>query len=51
MATEAANIEDAPSSYFVADDLHAYYGESYIVQGVSLTLNEGEILALSLIHI
>ena len=46
MATEAANIEDAPSSYFVADDLHAYYGESYIVQGVSLTLNEGEILAL-----
>ena len=46
MATEAANIEDAPSSYFVADDLHAYYGESYIVQGISLNLNEGEILAL-----
>lgn len=26
--------------------LHAYYGESYIVQGISLNLNEGEILAL-----
>ncbi|HBM67858.1 MAG TPA: ABC transporter ATP-binding protein, partial [Rhodobacteraceae bacterium] len=27
-------------------DMHAYYGESYIVQGVSLDVNEGEILAL-----
>lgn len=32
--------------FFHADDLHAYYGESYIVQGVSLSLNQGEILAL-----
>jgi branched-chain amino acid transport system ATP-binding protein len=33
-------------AYFSAWDLHAYYGESYIVQGVSLNVHEGEILAL-----
>ena len=27
-------------------DLHAYYGESYIVQGISFDVHEGEILAL-----
>ncbi len=32
--------------FFSARDLHAYYGESYIVQGVSLEMREGEILAL-----
>ncbi|MCF6327275.1 MAG: ABC transporter ATP-binding protein [Devosiaceae bacterium] len=32
--------------FFRAKDIHAYYGESYIVQGVSLELNKGEILAL-----
>ena len=44
--TQAAQPQAAPSSFFTASDLHAYYGESYIVQGVSLELNEGEILAL-----
>lgn len=33
-------------AYFSAWDLHAYYGESYVVQGVSLNIHEGEILAL-----
>jgi branched-chain amino acid transport system ATP-binding protein len=33
-------------SYFSAWDVHAYYGESYIVQGVSFDVKEGEILAL-----
>ncbi len=32
--------------YFSAEDIHAYYGESYIVQGVSLEVNRGEVLAL-----
>ncbi len=32
--------------YFSARDIHAYYGESYIVQGISFDINEGEILAL-----
>ncbi len=31
---------------FSACDIHAYYGESYIVQGVSLEIQHGEILAL-----
>lgn len=33
-------------AFFSAWDIHAYYGESYIVQGVSLDVREGEILAL-----
>jgi len=41
-ANHAAN---APA-YFSAYDIHAYYGESYIVQGVSMNVHEGEILAL-----
>jgi branched-chain amino acid transport system ATP-binding protein len=32
--------------YFACRDLHAYYGESYIIQGVSLDVREREILAL-----
>jgi len=45
MEQNADNAGAAPA-YFSADDVHAYYGESYIVQGISLNLNEGEILAL-----
>lgn len=33
-------------AFFSAWDLHAYYGESYIVQGVNFDIREGEILAL-----
>ena len=32
--------------FFSVNDIHSYYGESYIVQGVSFELEEGEILAL-----
>jgi branched-chain amino acid transport system ATP-binding protein len=32
--------------FFAVRDIHAYYGESYIVQGVSLDVHHGEILAL-----
>lgn len=32
--------------YFSVRDIHAYYGESYIVQGVSFDINEGDIVAL-----
>jgi branched-chain amino acid transport system ATP-binding protein len=35
-----------PQAYFACRDLHAYYGESYIVQGVSFALAKGEVLAL-----
>jgi len=33
-------------AYFSVWDIHAYYGESYIVQGVSFDIREGEIVAL-----
>ncbi len=33
-------------AYFSCWDIHAYYGESYIVQGVSFDVREGEIIAL-----
>jgi len=36
-------MSDKP--FFSARDLHAYYGDSYIVQGVSFEMQEGEILA------
>ncbi len=33
-------------AFFSCWDIHAYYGESYIVQGVSFDVREGEIVAL-----
>lgn len=40
------NHASTAPAYFSAYDIHAYYGESYIVQGVNMTVHEGEILAL-----
>ncbi len=37
---------DDKSAFFSVRDIHAYYGESYIVQGVSFDVQEGEIIAL-----
>ncbi len=34
------------NSFFSCNDIHSYYGESYIVQGVSFTVNKGEVIAL-----
>lgn len=33
-------------AYFSCWDIHSYYGESYIVQGVSFDIREGEVVAL-----
>ncbi len=41
-----ANKAATAPAYFSAWDVHAYYGESYIVQGISFNVHEGEILAL-----
>ena len=41
-----ANHAETAPAYFSAWDIHAYYGESYIVQGISFKIHEGEILAL-----
>ncbi|MDT3677383.1 MAG: ABC transporter ATP-binding protein [Burkholderiaceae bacterium] len=46
MTAPAAAGTDAKASYFSCRDLHSYYGESYIVQGVSFDIQEGEIVAL-----
>ncbi len=43
---ENPNIAAHAPVYFAAHELKAYYGESYIVQDVSLNVHEGEILAL-----
>lgn len=44
----AAQSHQTPAEqpFFVVRDIHAYYGESYIVQGVSLEVRKGEVLAL-----
>lgn len=36
----------AEPAYLSVWDMHSYYGESYIVQGISFNVHEGEILAL-----
>lgn len=43
--SQAASV-DTTRPFFSIRDMHAYYGESYIVQGVSLDVRKGEILAL-----
>lgn len=41
-----ANHATTAPAFLSVWDMHAYYGESYIVQGVSFNVHEGEILAL-----
>ena len=41
----ASTPETAPA-YLAVNNMHAHYGESYIVQGITLAVKEGEILAL-----
>lgn len=41
-----ANLATTAPAFLSVWDLHAYYGESYIVQGISFNVHEGEILAL-----
>lgn len=47
-ASTADNVKstDGQPAYFSCRDIHSYYGESYIVQGVSFDVREGEIVAL-----
>lgn len=41
-----ANMASTAPAFLSVWDVHAYYGESYIVQGISFNVHEGEILAL-----
>ena len=45
-AAPAAPKATPGEAFFSCRAIHAYYGESYVVQGVSLEVEEGEILAL-----
>ncbi|MEM9784043.1 MAG: ABC transporter ATP-binding protein [Pseudomonadota bacterium] len=42
----AQRSQGGQRAFFSVWDVHAYYGESYIVQGVSFDVREGEIVAL-----
>lgn len=44
--SENPNVASHAPAYFSAHEIQAYYGESYIVQNVSMQVHEGEILAL-----
>lgn len=44
--TPPAKSTGGQPAFFSCWDIHAYYGESYIVQGVSFDVREGEIVAL-----
>jgi len=41
-----ANMAATAPAFLSVYDMHAYYGESYIVQGINFNVHEGEILAL-----
>ena len=45
-SVEPVTRQGSAPAYFSCWDLLAYYGESYIVQGVSFDIREGEIVAL-----
>ncbi len=42
----SSETNSGAQSFFSCRDLNAYYGESYVVQGVSFDIPEGEIVAL-----
>ena len=39
-------VNPSEKAFFSVRDIHAWYGESYIVQGVSFDVNKGEVLSL-----
>ncbi|MEX0318559.1 MULTISPECIES: ABC transporter ATP-binding protein [unclassified Ruegeria] len=41
-----ANVATTAPAFLSVWDMHSYYGESYIVQGIGFNVHEGEILAL-----
>ena len=45
-AAPTGRVASKEQPFFATKDIHAYYGESYIVQGVTFDIQHGEILAL-----
>ena len=46
MSVAVEMADETSSGYFSVRNINAFYGDSYIVQNVSLDINEGEIIAL-----
>ncbi len=44
--SKQGNKAETAPAFLSVYDMHSYYGESYIIQGVSFNVHEGEILAL-----
>ena len=44
--SKSANMASTAPAFLSVWDMHSYYGESYIVQGINFNVHEGEILAL-----
>lgn len=44
--TKGRNLAETAPAFLSIWDMQSYYGESYIVQGISFNVHEGEILAL-----
>jgi branched-chain amino acid transport system ATP-binding protein len=44
--SEPVTSQGSDPAFFSCWDLHSYYGESYIVQGINFNIREGEIVAL-----
>ena len=47
----APRRQPADVGYFSVENINAFYGDSYIVQDVSFDVNEGEIVALSVVTV
>ena len=43
---QAITSQGSDPTYFSVWDMHSYYGESYIIHGISFDIREGEIVAL-----
>src|SRR6185312_3496266 len=39
-------VPEVMASILEVDDIHTYYGDAYVLQGLSLTLEQGQILGL-----
>ncbi len=46
VGADAGSSDAAGTELLAVDDLHAYYGDSHILRGISLTVREGEVCTL-----
>jgi branched-chain amino acid transport system ATP-binding protein len=46
LGASVGSARPASTGLLIVDDLHTYYGEAHILQGISLTIGEGEVVTL-----